>query len=142
MKDEASKDEEKKTDINSVFNKEIGNFCRKIDYQIRNEAGGFALKCQLDTLLDTDSSISFVKDSFISPNLIVPAAPRDREYCGLNDSILEAKERVTVRMALNNMKQKCVSLLVVPAGSMKASVEIYYCNFSIKRNRSARKKKI
>lgn len=64
-----------------------------------------------------------MKDIFVLPGLIVPATSRDKEYRGLNDSVLEVKGRVTVRIALNNMEQKYVSL-VVPAGSMKASVVI------------------
>lgn len=121
---EQVKDGEKKTDINSIFSAGMGGFRRRIDYQMGNEAEEFALNCQLDTLLDTGSPISFVKDIFVPPGLIVPATSRDKEYRGLNDSVLEAKGRVTARIALNNMEQKYVSLLVVPAGSMKASVVI------------------
>lgn len=68
----AGKDEaEKKTDVNIVnseIKKEIGDFHREVDYQISNETNDFSLNCKLDTLLDTGSPISFVKDKFIPPN--------------------------------------------------------------------------
>lgn len=122
-KDKDGKDGDKKSSIHSVF-EELGDFRREVDYQISSGDGNVALNCRLDTLLDTGSPISFIKDSFVPPNLVMSVLSENKNYCGLNDSILEVKRRVMVRMALGSTEQKCVSLLVVPATSMKASVVI------------------
>lgn len=124
-KSENSKDgAEKKTDVNSMSSGEPGDFHRKVDYQISDETEDFIVNLKLDTLLDTGSPVSFAKDSFIPPKLIVSVSPEDKEYRGINDSVLEVKGRVIVQMTLNDKEPKRVSLLVVPARSMKASVII------------------
>lgn len=117
-------DAEKKTDVNSVSSEGVENFHRKVDYQLSDETKEFVVKLKLDTLLDTGSPVSFTKDSFIPSKLIVPILPEDNKYRGLNNSMLEVLGCVTVQMTLDNKEQKNVSLLVVPAQSMKASVII------------------
>jgi len=82
------------------------------------------LDCKLDTLLDTGSPISFIKNNFVPPKLIEPTLTGDDKYCGLNNSELEVKGRVRVKLVLNGREAKCVSLLVVPETSMKSSVII------------------
>ncbi|KYN19996.1 Gag-Pol polyprotein [Trachymyrmex cornetzi] len=85
---------EKKTDVNSVFDEEIGDFHREVTYCIINEIDKFTLNCKLDTLLDTGSPISFIKDNFIPPHLISPILLDDDKYTGLNDSALEPRGRM------------------------------------------------
>ena len=119
-KDEA----EEKTDVNSVSSGEVGDFHRKVDYQISDEANNCVVNLKLDTLLDTGSPVSFAKDDFIPPSLVIPVVPEDNRYRGINDSALEVKGRVTAQITLDDRVQKNVSLLIVPARSMKASVVI------------------
>lgn len=111
-------------EVNSVFHETAGDFSREINYQMSSETGNFAWSCKLDTLLDTGSPVSFVKDSFVPPNLVSSISAENSCYRGINSSILIAKGRVTVKMALNDKEPKSVSMLVVPAQSMKASVVI------------------
>jgi len=115
---------EKKTDVNSVFDTESESFYRTIDFQISSETEDLSVNCKLDTLLDTGSVVSFIKDSFVLPSLITPISSESSQYSGLNGSELEIKGRVKVRMALNNKERKCVSVLVVPPHSMKPSIVI------------------
>lgn len=122
-KNEVSKDADKQTSVHSVF-EELKDFRREIDYQISNENENVTLNCKLDTLLDTGSPISFIKNSFVPPNLIMSVLAENKNYCGLNNSVLEIEGRVAAQMALGGMEQKRVSLLVVPAKSMRASVVI------------------
>jgi len=112
------------TNVSSVSAKGIGDFHRYVNYQLRDDKNEFVLECKLDTLLDTGSPVSFIKTSFIPPNLIEPALTGDDKYRGLNNSELEVKGRVRVKLALNDREAKCVSLLVVPPTSMKSSVII------------------
>ena len=79
------------------------------------------MNCKLDTLLDTDSPVSFMKDMFVPPSLISPITLDNTRYYGLNNSELEAKGYVVIKMALNDSEPKQVML---PAGSMKSSVVI------------------
>ncbi|KYN23206.1 Gag-Pol polyprotein [Trachymyrmex cornetzi] len=92
VKNEASKDEgERKAVVNivnSVINTDSGNFRRKVSYQLKNETEDFSANCELDTLLDTDSPISFMKDIFVPPNLVTPITLDNTRYYGLNNSEL------------------------------------------------------
>lgn len=124
-KSESSKGEaEKKTDVNSMFSGGLGDFHRKVDYQMSDETKDFVVNLKLDTLLDTGSPVSFAKDNLVPPKLILPVSKEDNRYRGINDSLLEVRGRVIVQLSLNDKEPKSVSLLVVPAQSMKASVVI------------------
>lgn len=85
-KNEVNKDADKQTSVHSVF-EELENFRREIDYQISNENENVTLNCKLDTLLDTGSPISFIKNSFVPPNLIMSVLAENKNYCGLNNSV-------------------------------------------------------
>jgi len=113
----------KKNDVNGVF-EEDENFRRDILYQLCDDKGQSKEESTLNTLLDTGSPVSFIKENFIPNNLVVSVLPGDNNYSGLNGSTLKAKGRVTVKVAFNNKKTKFVSLLVVPVTSMTAAVVI------------------
>jgi hypothetical protein len=81
--------------------------------------------CKLDTLFDIGNPISFMKDMHVLINLVISALSIDSKYIRLNNSILKAKKgRITVKIALNNKEPKFVSLIVIPASSMRAAVVI------------------
>jgi len=102
----------------------IRDFHRDVNYQLSDDKNDFVLACKLDTLLDTGSPISFIKNNFVPQNLIEPTLTGDDKYQGLINSKLKVKGRVKVKLALNDREAKCVSLLVVPDTSMKSSVII------------------
>lgn len=112
-----------KKDVNSVF-EEDQNFVRKLRYQFFNEKMQGEIECNLDTLLDTGSSVNFVKDNVVPSQLIESASAKDNRYGELNGSTLEVKGRVLVKLSLNNKEHKIVSLLIVPKTTMKASIVI------------------
>lgn len=113
--------EPNKITVNSVFEKDE-NFIRNLHYQFRNDEKRCEVECDLDTLLDTSSPVSFVKDSFVPDCLIGPIQERDTYYGGLNGSELKARGRVMANFALNDKEYQYASLLVVPATTMAASV--------------------
>lgn len=112
-----------KASVNSVF-KENDEFLRKIRYEFCNEEEQCEVECNLDTLLDTRSPVSFVKENFVPKHLVKSSLVTNNRYGGLNGSILENKGRMIAKLSLNNTGFKIISLLVVPANTMKALVVI------------------
>lgn len=102
---------DKKTDVNSVFAEET-NFKKRIRYQLCKNERQCEMECNFDTLLDTGSPISFMKDSHVPTYLIDPKLPEDNQYIGLNNSALEVKGRLLVKIAINNKEPRYGSLLL------------------------------
>ena len=115
--------ENKKKDVNSVF-EENEDFRRDVSYQFCDDDGQNKVVRKLDTLLDTGSPVSFVRENFVPENLIISVLQGDSNYSGINGSLLKIKGRVMAKIALNNKEEKIVSLMVVPITSMKAAVVI------------------
>lgn len=97
---------------------------RKIRYEFYNKEEQCEVECNLDTLLDIGSPVSFVKENFVPKHLVKSSLVTNNRYGGLNGSILENKGRMIAKLSLNNTGFKIISLLVVPANTMKASVVI------------------
>lgn len=97
---------EEKRDINSVTDERIGDFQRRISYKLKDSTGDLEVNLVLDTLLDMDSPISFVKEIFVPLKLIAPASQEETLYRGLNNSILNIRECVDVCMTLDDKKWK------------------------------------
>ena len=76
----------------------------------------------LDTLLDTGSPISFVKESLVPGASVRPYAPESsREYSGINESTLIYLDVASVKVTLDSVMRK-FDVFVVPDRMMRASV--------------------
>lgn len=118
-----SKDiEKKKNDVNNF--EEDENFRREISYQLCDDKEQRKVESKLNTLLDIGNPVSFIKENFVSINLLVSIFPGDNSYSGLNDSTLKVLGHVIAKVAFNNKEPKFVSLLVVLSTTMKATVAI------------------
>ncbi|XP_070519753.1 uncharacterized protein [Cardiocondyla obscurior] len=110
--------------INSVSNSEIKDFHRKVSYELVDKANDMKISLELDTLLDTGSPISFIKETLVPPKLVRPVSSDKNMYCGLNNSKLQIKGEVKANITLNRKEAKHVIIMVVTERSMKASVAI------------------
>ncbi|XP_029174721.1 uncharacterized protein LOC114943300 isoform X2 [Nylanderia fulva] len=95
------------------------NFRRNVMFEIKGS--NFRQMLCLDTLLDTGSPVSFVKERFIGNANIDPINEFDHRYCGINNSKLTIVGKITARITLGNDCAEDVTVLIVPENTMITS---------------------
>lgn len=110
----------KEKDINSV--EDDANFVRSMNFEFLDSTGLEKEQIELETLLDTGSVVSFIKDCCVPERLVVTRQGPGGPYSGINDSELRIKGQVVAKVALSGHEPKETKLLVVPETTMKSSV--------------------
>ena len=72
----------------------------------------------LDTLLDTSSLISFIKERFIGKQGLHPLDSSDRDYCGSKMVQLELLGKVYAKISIGDIMRENLRVHVVPKNSL------------------------
>ncbi|XP_055910752.1 uncharacterized protein LOC129945117 [Eupeodes corollae] len=94
---------------------ETNNFEKQISYRFIES--GFECSSVLTTLLDSGSPISFIKEKYLPPSLILPLDKNSQSYFGVNNSPLQVLGSVNTFIIFENLNTN-LSLLVVENNSM------------------------
>lgn len=76
----------------------------------------------LDTLLDTGSAISIIKERFINNKVTEPIDNSVGHFHGINNAKLTIKSKITVNVTLNGITRDNVVTYVVPESTIINSV--------------------
>lgn len=108
------KDCPKRGDTVSTVQAESDEFHKSVTYEIRTTRTVYAL-C-LDTLLDTGSPISFIKERFVR-NCDIQNKITKR-FCGINGSGLDIIGEIKVNITLDGITKNDLEIFVVPDNTM------------------------
>lgn len=75
----------------------------------------------LDTLLDTGSAISIIKERFINSEVTEPIDDSVGYFCGINKAKLIIKSKITVNITLNGVTRNNIVIYVVPENTIVTS---------------------
>lgn len=104
-------------DLENILEKQ---WIKTIAYEI--DVGKETYVLSLDTLFDTGSPISFIKESLLPAGSVQPS-PFDsiHDYTRINNSVIVWLVLVTTKVRFNNIKSK-INVYVVPDNTMQVSV--------------------
>jgi len=108
-----------KRQVAHVYEDPEEDFRRNVMFEIADSKLPRAL-C-LNTLLDTRSPVSFLKERFVSAADIELVNDSDYHYHGINDFKLTIRGKVAARITLGGDSRDGVTILVVPENTMVAS---------------------
>ena len=97
------------------------DFRQGVEYQLLHDGERFTFK--FDTLFDTGSPISFIKEKFILNNAINEIDERESErFFGINSSRLKILGKINLDVSMNGVSKEGLTLLVVDDNTISASV--------------------
>ncbi|XP_043258037.1 uncharacterized protein LOC122400580 [Colletes gigas] len=115
------KDRQKSAHINCVQNSlRVGNTFEKT-IVFERKGMGAEIRVKLDTLIDTGSSITLIKEKFIPNALIDRSKVNGDTYCGINGSKLNVLGVVVVDVHYNRVVLEDARVYVVPENTMTTS---------------------
>lgn len=89
---------------------------------IRMDEDNKRMQLIVDTLLDTGSPISFVKQEVIPDRFVSKINIDQSTFCGINNTRLKIVGEVNVTLEVDDIVQKDIALLVVPNSTMRYSM--------------------
>lgn len=110
-----------KPEINNIYRDALkeDEFRKIVTYEVKDSSLRRIL-C-LDTLLDTGSAISIVKERFMNNEIVEPVDSFDGKFYGINNTKLTVKGKIVARVVLNGITRDNVVIYVVPENTMMTS---------------------
>lgn len=100
--------------------REDDGFQREIKYELIYDEELFSFK--LDTLLDSGSPISFIKEKFILKDAIEKTENYDSRFHGINNSKLKVLGKVQLQVSMNEMPKEKLEFFIVENNTMGSAV--------------------
>ena len=94
----------KTTQIYSVDTEDEEKYCncfKTVKYKF--DTFGENIKLQLDTLLDTGSPVSFIKEAFVPKEILDTSFTQGRKYSGINSSKLEILGEISASIVIDGV---------------------------------------
>ena len=86
------------------------------------DTSGENINLQLDTLLDTGSPISFIKEAFVPKEILDTLSMQGRKYSGRNSNELKILGEISSSIVIDGVMRESQNIFVVPNSTMKSSV--------------------
>ncbi|XP_011860339.1 PREDICTED: uncharacterized protein LOC105557649 [Vollenhovia emeryi] len=115
------KKKEKGPEVNNIYKDPLveDEFLKIVTFEVKNPMLHRVL-C-LDTLLDTGSAISIVKERFINNEVTKPVDNFVESFYGINRTKLNIRGKLTARVTLNGITQDNIVIYTVPENTMLTS---------------------